>query len=42
MPVGTQGTVKAVAQDRLENEIDAPIILGKHLSSTTQTRNRDT
>lgn len=28
MPVGTQGTVKAVAQDRLENEVKAQIILG--------------
>lgn len=28
MPVGTQGTVKAVAQDRLKEDIDAKIILG--------------
>ncbi len=28
MPVGTQGTVKAVQQRELENEINAPVILG--------------
>ncbi len=28
MPVGTQGTVKAVSQELLKNEINAPIILG--------------
>jgi len=28
MPVGTQGTVKAVTQKMLKDEIDAPIILG--------------
>ncbi len=28
MPVGTQATVKTVAQDRLEDEIDAEVILG--------------
>ena len=28
MPVGTAGTVKAVSQHQLKNEVDAQIILG--------------
>ncbi|MBU0559240.1 MAG: tRNA guanosine(34) transglycosylase Tgt [Bacteroidetes bacterium] len=28
MPVGTQGTVKAIDQSRLQNDVNAPIILG--------------
>ncbi len=39
MPVGTQGTVKAVSQKILKDEIKAPIIIRKYLSSLYASRN---